>query len=607
MVHQFEDALSKSSFTAEDAADGGKDENRPRASEKKKKFDFDPVLMRYRVFFFLFFGGFGTTFPYLGIYFKQIGLSAASVGILAGVRPLIQFVSGPFWSLLADKYKARKLILLFSIFSWLVMTVVLAFPRPHDYVCRRVNESNGSTGNGRIVDGRNAQKKDRIPTIAYNGHIGELLLPVCFPQCKMENDVYGGHLKKRQLERRKNVLSYLNDKTNQLSINNQSYTKHDLEIETVLGNNPGHNQHRNNHRYFAGKKSNTTGSRDSQKFHYVIENNPQEMKNIFIVLLMLIIAGEFLEAPTFILTDTALLEYLGESRTNYGKTRLFGSVGYGVASFGIGAILDRTHFVYCGKKMVNYTFLFYVFAVFMVIGFFFALFAVKFSYKKTTTEKSTCFKEVWQLFCTLKIFSFLVMTWYLGFTHGGIMNFLNWYLEDLGATRFMMGIGTLCRSFAVVCGFMSSNYFITRFGHLNMILFALVLYTLSFFGYSIIPNAWYALPIEFGQGVCYSISWSASITYLGAAAPKNAEATVQGVLQGVYWGLGTGIGAFVGGAMINTFGAVKSFRIGGVVSAIVVFVMLVVNHVVNRQDQEGIKDKVSTKLKDFTNVVSSAK
>ena len=464
------------------------------------KFQFDPVLLRYKLFFFLFFAGFGTTFPFLGIYFKQIGLSASSVGILAGIRPLIQCISGPFWAVLADKYRARKLVLLFSIFAWLVMTVLLAFPRPHHEVCRKVNKTGVHSGK---YD-ENAQKNSLVPFAPnrfFHAQTGAFFpLPSCFPKCQVNS---GGR-------RRRNVNSGGQNATN----NNVDFAGK----ETT-----------NNYINASSKNSNF----DNITITYIIERNPKELRDIFIMLLILIVAGEFLEAPSFIMTDTALLEHLGEQRAQYGKTRLFGSLGYGVASFGIGALLDKTNYEYCGKTLVNYTILFYIFAAFMIAAFLFAMFGITFTYQKSDERPST--KEVLKLFCTLKLGSFLVVAWFMGFTHGGIMNFLNWYLEDLGATRLLMGIGTLCRASAIVVGFSFSNFFINKFGHINMILFALVAYTLSFFGYSVIKNPWYALPIETAQGLCYSLSWSACITYLGATAPPSSTATVQGMyVSGIY-------------------------------------------------------------------------
>ena len=461
----------------------------------------DPVLLKLKIFFFLFFGGFGTTFPYLGIYFKQIGLSAASVGLLAGVRPLIQCASGPFWALLADKYKARKAVLLFSILAWLVMTILLAFPRPHHEVCKVVNKTTTSRRSKSL-----SQKKDFIPSIGFVGHMtGILPLPGCFPACSNK----------------------LVSRTERSAANDEkSIVISNFVVKDFFNNSRGYNRHIPN-----SKRNSTNGTKPSpHETEYHIERNPKELRDVFIILLILIVVGEFLEAPSFIMTDTVLLDYLGDRKSMYGRTRLFGSLGYGVASFIIGAVLDRFHYQYCGKTMTNYTILFYIFAVFMTIAFIFALLGINFKYHDTGKDDVSSM-DVLRLFGSLRHGSFLLIAWFMGFSHGGIMNFLNWYLEDLGATRFMMGIGTSCRATAVIIGFLLSNYFINKLGHYNMILCALVVYTLSFFGYSAIPNPWYALPIEIGQGICYSMSWAACITYLGAAAPPNAAATVQGMFN----------------------------------------------------------------------------
>ena len=71
------------------------------------------------------------------------------------------------------------------------------------------------------------------------------------------------------------------------------------------------------------------------------------------------------------------------------------------------------------------------------------------------------------------------------------------------------------------------------------------------------------------------------------------------MLQGVYWGLGTGIGAFAGGGMINKYGAIKSFRIGGVVTAIVVIFFLSANYIIIVKDRYKIKESVENKLKNI--------
>ena len=56
-------------------------------------------LLVYKAFCFFFLSGFGSIFPYLPVYFRQIGLPASQVGLLLGLRPIVQFASAPFWAI----------------------------------------------------------------------------------------------------------------------------------------------------------------------------------------------------------------------------------------------------------------------------------------------------------------------------------------------------------------------------------------------------------------------------------------------------------------------------------------------------------------------------
>uniref|UniRef100_A0A6G3MM25 Major facilitator superfamily domain-containing protein 6 (Trinotate prediction) n=1 Tax=Henneguya salminicola TaxID=69463 RepID=A0A6G3MM25_HENSL len=92
-------------------------------------------LLGLKITYFFLFGSYGAIWPYLALYFRQNGLNAGYVGIIAGVRPMIQFISCPFWAVIADKYKASRIILNMSIISWLVMTVFLFIPKPSTVQC----------------------------------------------------------------------------------------------------------------------------------------------------------------------------------------------------------------------------------------------------------------------------------------------------------------------------------------------------------------------------------------------------------------------------------------------------------------------------------------
>ncbi|KAK6970117.1 hypothetical protein BgiMline_025742, partial [Biomphalaria glabrata] len=96
-------------------------------------------LLFCKLFYFFFFGAFGSLFPLLAIYFKQLGMNASQSGVLIGFRPFIEFLSSPFWGGLADKWKRGKEMLLFSLVCWIVFTLAIAFVKPPAHKCITFN------------------------------------------------------------------------------------------------------------------------------------------------------------------------------------------------------------------------------------------------------------------------------------------------------------------------------------------------------------------------------------------------------------------------------------------------------------------------------------
>lgn len=447
-------SISSSAGDIETSETKQTDEKNGDQSLETPNSTIDKTLLKYKTFYLLFFAGFGSTFPYLTIYFKQLGLSASFVGTLSGVRPLVQFVTGPFWAYIADKYHARKLVLSMSVVAWLVMTVALAFPQPQNTKCHYMNKT----------------------TLARR----DLHLPLTYPSLPLS------------------------------------------PMPAAVSEGAP-----------ADKKSKTSFSmhHDSDHPESVIIYDKKELQRVFYILLALIVVGEFFEAPSFIMIDTALIQQLGDKCHNYGKTRLFGSVGYGLASFGVGAVLDTTRYVYCGREMNNYMVIFYFFVGFMIIGLIFVmtLFTFKYNDDNTTSNSSSIF-AVYKLCLSLKYSSFLLTVWFMGIGNGGQVTFINWFLEDLGASKLMMGLAAAIRCSAVIIGFFFSGAVINRLGEVPSVFWSLLTFAVIFFGYSYLVNPWLVVPLEILQGFVYAISWSTCVVYLSAVTPDDGAATMQSKL-----------------------------------------------------------------------------
>ena len=57
--------------------------------------------------------------------------------VFLSLRPFVEFVSAPFWSVVSTRFRQAKNILLMAIFSWIIFTVAIGLIRPPPHSCWR--------------------------------------------------------------------------------------------------------------------------------------------------------------------------------------------------------------------------------------------------------------------------------------------------------------------------------------------------------------------------------------------------------------------------------------------------------------------------------------
>ena len=71
-------------------------------------------LVVVKALYFLYFAAVGGFFYYLFIYYNQIGLTSAQIGILSSVGPLIAILSSPLWGWLSDHFSIIRPLFIFA-------------------------------------------------------------------------------------------------------------------------------------------------------------------------------------------------------------------------------------------------------------------------------------------------------------------------------------------------------------------------------------------------------------------------------------------------------------------------------------------------------------
>lgn len=70
-----------------------------------------PRYISLKFFYFCFYGALGAYFPFLQLYYRDIGLDVAQIGLLATVGGLIGLLAGPLWTLIADAFRLQRVML----------------------------------------------------------------------------------------------------------------------------------------------------------------------------------------------------------------------------------------------------------------------------------------------------------------------------------------------------------------------------------------------------------------------------------------------------------------------------------------------------------------
>ncbi|XP_064471593.1 major facilitator superfamily domain-containing protein 6-like [Ornithodoros turicata] len=553
-------------------------------------------LLVAKTFYFFFFSAFGSLFPLLAVYFKQMGMNATQSGILIGIRPLVEFISAPMWGGIADRFKKGKLILLGSLACWIVFTLSLAFVQPAASSCIDYNDTH------HVLYAPNTGGRDKRSVSSLMEFLSEDQLDMVQKRARTTSTPPVSGIRLRNKEKQ-------------------------LPPNYVVGKSP------NTVEYTLNYNQEQHTSYISPPFSSIVYKY-EDVQSVFFLLLLLVVLGEYFSAPAITLADSATLSYLGEDTDNYGRQRMFGSLGWGLAMFFVGIALDHsTSFPNhpCGpyENERNYTICFATFSVLMGCAFISAT-QLKFEYvpgpednivmkpvvmnsdaskpitiediapgipaarqpekeeKVPETAKSTVFAQttrklpewfaVLRTFANLRYGAFLYVTWFMGFGIGLVFTFLFWHLQDLGGTPTLFGVASVINHVSEIFAYFFSFRFIRQIGHVKVLCIGLFGNVCRFLYISWLKNPWWVLPFEFIQGVTHAAVWAACCSYITQATPSNLRSSAQGVLQGLHHGLGRGCGAVIGGIFVNYFGTQITFRGYGFACLIVLGAFVFINY-----------------------------
>ncbi|XP_053804253.1 major facilitator superfamily domain-containing protein 6 isoform X4 [Vidua chalybeata] len=552
-------------------------------------------LLISKVFYFFFYSAYGSLYPLLPVYYKQLGMTPSQSGLLVGIRYFIEFCSAPFWGVVADRFKKGKIVLLFSLLCWVLFNLGIGFVRPATLRCVPKG----------LPPTHPTNASSLLTTILQNTSMSSPLTTVsaASPKVRGRRDLVTSSPVTLETTGTPNpeitflVLTQSNDEDFTLENSTRLILQSTTTSPASLGNTT---------------LSTTPASISTKPMpsdQAVLVYDQQEVEAIFLLILLVVIIGEFFSASSVTIVDTITLQYLGKHRDRYGLQRMWGSLGWGLAMLSVGIGIDYTHTEVAiegqgckAPEYKNYRIVFIVFGVLMTMALIVATqFRFHYAHFKQDENKrkeveisqvdrnasnessdntptsmsqsqSFSFWDLIKLLCSIQYGSVLFVAWFMGFGYGFVFTFLYWHLEDLNGTTTLFGVCSVLSHVSELTAYFFSHKLIELVGHIRVLYIGLACNTARYIYISYLENAWTVLPMEVLQGVTHAAIWAACISYLSAAVPPELRTSAQGILQGLHLGLGRGCGAMVGGVLVNYFGPAATFR--GIGMACLVILLL---------------------------------
>jgi len=263
-------------------------------------------------------------------------------------------------------------------------------------------------------------------------------------------------------------------------------------------------------------------------------------------------------APSTSLIDKSVLDMLRGRTALYGRQRLWGAVGWAIASGVVGLLTERL-----GLRWLFYAHL----------GLSLGAVAVALRLPITSASPRQSYRRGLALMLSNRRWAAFLFTVFIAGAGGSAaFSFLFLHLSDLGAPNSLMGLAMTIGALSEVPTFFYANVMLRRWGPRGLPVLGMVSSMVRLLVLSMVRTPWAILPLQLLYGPAFSAMWSGGVAYAHELAPEGMGATAQAVYGAFSMGLAHIAGAALGGLLYDRLGGHALFGIGaGVVAVALVF------------------------------------
>jgi PPP family 3-phenylpropionic acid transporter len=285
------------------------------------------------------------------------------------------------------------------------------------------------------------------------------------------------------------------------------------------------------------------------------------LNTFWTVLVAAIFLNIFL-SPISSFADSATMVMLADEKELFGRIRLGGTIGFGLAAPIAGMIVhDR-----------GLRFAFWACAALYLLGLVVSQKLVHGHLRDDGKAKG----HVRDLISDPRWFVFLTIAFVGGLSLAALNNYFYPYMKELGADEGTMGLALTIGTVAEVPVLLFVNRLLKRLRPYRLLVLTTAITGVRFLllAASRSPNT--VMLTQLLNGMTFSAMWVAGVAYADDHAPVGMRTTAQGLFSAMVLGIGMAVGGFVGGPLLESVGGRTLYLIFGVgVFAILAVVVIV--------------------------------
>jgi PPP family 3-phenylpropionic acid transporter len=257
-------------------------------------------------------------------------------------------------------------------------------------------------------------------------------------------------------------------------------------------------------------------------------------------------------APVSPFADSATMFMLGDRKELYGRIRVGGTIGYGLAAYAAGRLIDSygLRFAFWGCA-----------ALFLLM-----LGASQQLVHDQREAGVPVMGNARTLLVSPRWLLFLAMAFAGGMALAAQNNYFLSYLQELGADKSTMGLALTVGTISEVPVLFFADRLLKRFKPYGLLTLTMLVVSIRFFLYAVTGTPGAAMFIQLLNGLTIPAMWVAGVAYANENAPPGLRTTAQGLFSAMILGVGLAVGGFTGGLLLESMGGRALYFVFGVIA-----------------------------------------